>query len=293
MATFTMLFLFMLQLIISCCKFQEAAASGGSAKPGCQERCGNLIIAYPFGIGRPGCYLDEAFRVECDGSTQVATLPYVSGTTIFNFSEDTITVMGIVIPMPHSSTSGKNLVGDISSGFLEPYFSFSYTMNKFMAVGCDIFAYLKDSVNGNVIIGCASLCESSTSFASQPDFSSCSGYGCCQTLFQKKLGNFSGAVLTMNTKHSAWASNQCSYIVIVEKSFTKLNEISFSGCKPHHGTPMVLDWSVGNLSCANTKKTICGHNTYCDNSTRDVGYLCRCSQGYQGNPYLPHGCQGN
>ncbi|XP_031124154.1 wall-associated receptor kinase 2-like [Ipomoea triloba] len=291
MAAFTVLIWFM---IISGRAFP---ASGGWAKPGCQEKCGNLTIPYPFGIGKAGngCYLDEAFRVECDNSTQVevAKLPYIIGTTILNISSETITVKGIAIPMPHSNTSGKNLVGDISSGFLEPYFSFSYTMNKFVAIGCDIFAYLWDSNNGDIIIGCASLCESS-SRSSVPDFSSlssCSGNGCCQTPIQKRLGNFSGAVVTMNTKGSAWASNQCSHIVIVEKSFDKFDEYNFSSCTGQYGTPMVLDWSIGNLSCGNAKHSICGQNTHCENSTRGVGYLCRCSPGYQGNPYLPHGCQ--
>ncbi|XP_019189155.1 PREDICTED: wall-associated receptor kinase 2-like [Ipomoea nil] len=92
----------------------------------------------------------------------------------------------------------------------------------------------------------------------------------------------------MNTDNSTWSRNQCNYVMIVEKSFDKFDEIK---CSPDFTIPSAIDWSIGNLSCAKVKKTICGHNSYCANSTRGEGYLCRCSHGYQGNPYLPSGCQ--
>ncbi|PWA58099.1 wall-associated receptor kinase-like 8 [Artemisia annua] len=39
------------------------------AKPGCQERCSNITIPYPYGIG-PGCYMDKPFEVFCNASSQ-------------------------------------------------------------------------------------------------------------------------------------------------------------------------------------------------------------------------------
>nr|GMD98566.1 Wall-associated receptor kinase 5 [Ipomoea batatas] len=226
-----------MQVIIT---FEQATPEGGLAMPGCQEKCGNLTIPYPFGIGKPGCYLDEPFRVNCNSSTQVATLPYFLNVTIYNISSDSIIINAY------------------------PHFSISHTKNKFVALGCDIFSFLKDFRTG-------------------------SGYGCCQTPIQTKLGDYfvSGAH-TMNTDNTTWSRNRCNYIMIVEKSFDKFDEIK---CRPDFTIPSAVDWSIGNLSCAKAKQRICGHNAYCDNSTRE-GYLCRCSQGYQGNPYLPSGCQG-
>ncbi|CAH1448745.1 unnamed protein product [Lactuca virosa] len=48
----------------------EARAS--LAKPGCQERCGNITVPYPYGMGT-GCFLNTSFEVSCNESS-----PYVS-----------------------------------------------------------------------------------------------------------------------------------------------------------------------------------------------------------------------
>nr|GMD98563.1 wall-associated receptor kinase 2-like [Ipomoea batatas] len=161
------------------------AKGGGLAMPGCQEKCGNLTIAYPFGIGKPKCYLEEPFQVNCNSSTQVATLPYVAlYLSVYNISSDSITIEAYGSSMDYNSSSGKNLLRRVST--------------------------------------------------------------------------------------------------------IKFDEIK---CSPGFTVPMAIDWSIGKLSCAKVKKSICGHNAYCANSTRGEGYLCRCSQGYQGNPYLPRGCQ--
>nr|DAD39472.1 TPA_asm: hypothetical protein HUJ06_013795 [Nelumbo nucifera] len=59
-------------------------------------------------------------------------------------------------------------------------------------------------------------------------------------------------------------------------------------------TPIILDWAIRNKTCKGAggmEDNVCGNNTYCTNSTNGPGYLCHCLEGYQGNPYLPDGCQ--
>nr|GME08860.1 wall-associated receptor kinase 2-like [Ipomoea batatas] len=64
----------------------------------------------------------------------------------------------------------------------------------------------------------------------------------------------------------------------------------------YEGNPYLtqVDRPIGNLSCneaQNRSEYACQANSHCvDSNTRKGGYLCRCDDGYEGNPYLSPGC---
>ncbi|KAM7478123.1 hypothetical protein LguiA_026336 [Lonicera macranthoides] len=77
-------------------------------RPGCQYRCNNTTIPYPFGIG-PNCYRDASFEIDCDSSSGTPT-PYVNG-TVLEVLEITVSNGQIRVSNPDVTSLGVNLTG--------------------------------------------------------------------------------------------------------------------------------------------------------------------------------------
>ncbi|PUZ48028.1 hypothetical protein GQ55_7G212800 [Panicum hallii var. hallii] len=94
---------------------------------------------------------------------------------------------------------------------------------------------------------------------------------------------------------------RCNYAVLMEAaafnfSTTYIN--TFNETNAGGQVPMVLDWAIRNeSSCEVARRNKTGtyaclsSNSECADSSNGPGYVCSCSKGYAGNPYLPGGCQ--
>lgn len=180
------------------------------------------------------------------------------------------------------------------------YFPVSPTRNKLIAVGCDTFGvfFAFDSGGDRYITGCVALCYRRGEIEGVAN-ESCSGIGCCEVSIPH------GHVLTKAFYASQSASNSlvhnfnpCGYAFLVEdgmyrlayKDLVKLEKKEF---------PVLLDWTIGNETCGQAKKDISSYACKAEKSschhhpgTKKSGYLCKCLDGYRGNPYLNHGCLG-
>ncbi|KAK9232124.1 hypothetical protein WN943_022367 [Citrus x changshan-huyou] len=118
----------------------------------CPDRCGDVEIQYPFGIGA-GCYFDESFEVVCDDSsgTPKAILQrigqeissYISYGSRFPYILVNISAISL---NTSNNAKGINLEGTP--------FSFSQRKNKFLAIGWDNYAnnQQNDSISSNSTI---------------------------------------------------------------------------------------------------------------------------------------------
>ncbi|XP_059637800.1 wall-associated receptor kinase 5-like [Cornus florida] len=279
----------------------EEARSASMAKRSCQEKCGNLTVPYPFGIGE-GCYRNLMFKVSCIESSL-----YYWDTQVLEFSTDYVLIDGPALVNCYNKTSGQNS-GRFSYRLEQLPFRVSRTQNKLVAIGCDILAYITDLNTTSYRKGCESVCHNTSTGAVGPsnandnnNSSSCSGNGCCQTDIPEDITFSDLGINTIHTNASFWDSNPCSISFFAEKSFSEFSKFNISNITSDDedflfGVPLVLDWAIENVTCHEAQRRddyACGLNSECIESIIDDGngYRCRCSQGYQGNPYLKNGCQ--
>ncbi|KAJ9691240.1 hypothetical protein PVL29_013421 [Vitis rotundifolia] len=271
---------------------QEAGAS--LTKPGCPEKCGNITIPYPFGMGK-GCYLHRDFEITCNMSSDPPLPLLPQEVQLLQISEDKLRINDIAYRSCFNNQSGKTDSSYVLYNRTH-HFSYSYSHNKFIAIGCDIFAYITGHNSTAYATGCASLCNTGNDITAGFSSSACSGIGCCRTYLQTDIASFYLRIRSINMITPTWSSEPCGLAFIAERNFSIREHFNLSSKfdKNLYFVPAVLDWSVGEVSCHEAirrKNYACGQNTYCNNSIQGRGYNCHCLNGYQGNPYLANGCQ--
>ncbi|OQU75919.1 putative wall-associated receptor kinase-like 16 isoform X2 [Sorghum bicolor] len=173
-----------------------------------------------------------------------------------------VRVMSYIASMCHnrSTTTFLDLAGTP--------FTVSEKENVFTVVGVDTLGLMAGTRQSAIyVIGCQTEESSPKNLAA---VEGCTGVGCCQV------------ALSSNVSYQQF-------------SFAYLNTTTF--WDEHNGeVPIILNWAVGNKTCDAAKKDAASYacrssNSECINSTSGLGYLCNCSEGYKGNPYLHDGCQ--
>uniref|UniRef100_A0ACD5XT26 Uncharacterized protein n=1 Tax=Avena sativa TaxID=4498 RepID=A0ACD5XT26_AVESA len=285
----------------------EAAAPSLPAMglPGCDTRCGDVSVPYPFGIGPERCYL-PGFKLTCvvdehGNSTSQRLLLGDGGPfeVVHIFVENnTMRVVSHGLQAMNMSGSsnkhGRWSLGDIIGGAPVPYVVAPY-WNEFILMGCNVQAtLLRNGSGGFIVSGCASFCTAIDDWSNSPfdpdDDKICTNIGCCQATIPlgwasygvelKPLddGTPEGKVSVLIAEKGWFNENRTETIPITNTSIPHLNSPQL---KDGLMVPVIL-WST-NSACQDA-----GYYTM---STVRGYYQCSCNYGYKGNPYLTHGCQ--
>jgi hypothetical protein len=294
-----------LQLGLSLVLLIAAQCAPGTAVPSsqCRRQCGNVEIPYPFGID-PNCSIARGFDISCRlqdgiykpfrGSFEVLDISLTHGTArVFN------DIMGYCYNT--STKSMENFGRDTEpdeGGSSSPY-RLSDVQNRFTVIGCNALASMSDEYGtGYQGLG-VSTCRNISDLVD----GSCSGIGCSQSTIPKRMYNYQVNFSSSVNTSGIWQFNRCSYAVLMEAAEFNFSTSYISNTKfndTYNGrVPMVVDWAIRDVESCNvaqqnndTINACLSNNSVCIDSLNDNGYMCNCSQGYKGNPYLLGGCQG-
>ncbi|KAK8671391.1 hypothetical protein V6N13_037987 [Hibiscus sabdariffa] len=292
LCTFNKLALFAAALALT------ATSAAAQAKPGCQSHCGGVSIPYPFGTGG-SCNISRRHFIRCDTTVNPpqallrypVTMGYVE-VQVLHISLDGYVRISSSGDIGSDCYSSSGRASDSSIGLHWLYeFAISHTRNKFTAIGCDTIAYITSSRIGlNYSTGCLTFCGSVNDVIN----GSCSGIGCCQTAIPRGMRGYEFNFDSRGNHSSVLSFNPCSYGFVVEDgaynfSFSDLSDTNFN----KREFPLIFDWSIGTQNCTeaqrDTQNYACKGNSACIDPDNNAGYLCKCVDGFQGNPYL--GCQ--
>uniref|UniRef100_A0A7C9DYJ8 Wall-associated receptor kinase galacturonan-binding domain-containing protein n=1 Tax=Opuntia streptacantha TaxID=393608 RepID=A0A7C9DYJ8_OPUST len=269
--------------------------------PGCPESCGGIPIHYPFGVG-DNCSYNKIFSITCN-----RTFNHPITRPIYH---QNLEVLGIDLVQGQIRFSNnvsraccKRLQSDCTNwttvpSFTATNFTLNPTQNMFAATGCDTVGVLAGtrSLNRTSAYGCVTVCNS----PSEVDNGTCAGAGCCKTTIPEGINSIEMTVSSVwNYKNTSKELTPCgSAFVVATDSFNfTLANLTTSPEEMPVSFPVVFDWTIGNQTCEVARANgdcLCCNQRGCECIDSKLGgYLCNCSLGYSGNPYLANGCQGD
>lgn len=288
----------MLGMLIELTSMLRLVAATDQPKPGCRSTCGNLNISFPFGTS-PDCYLNENFLITCNDTHYDPPQPFLrtGNAKVLDLKLDGHIKISSFVAKSCYNATGAPIIDFNSNpqGFSFSSYTISSTDNKFTVVGCDTYAYIRGLKTNEYNVGCISLCDRLDSI----EDGECSGIGCCRASVPVGIKNLTMSLYSLSNYTRVNNFSSCGYAFVTEAGFFNFSSAVLKDLQNKTDFPMVLDYAIGKSTCAEAKKNKSSYacrseNSDCQDSQTGQGYLCNCSKGFEGNPYLigNGSCQG-
>ncbi|XVF65185.1 hypothetical protein PTKIN_Ptkin09bG0226700 [Pterospermum kingtungense] len=269
-----------------------ATSVAPQGKPGCENHCGNVSIPYPFATGK-SCNISKDFFIRCN-TTFNPPKPFLNTDNVEVLEISVDGQLRIQNRVSYDCYGPKGQTAYFGNSLTFAKFTLSRTRNKLIAVGCDTYAYIEGfTASGQrYSTGCDSFCNRTADVTN----GTCSGTGCCLQDIPERATSYAIQFDSWSNHADILSFNPCSYAFVVDDgAYTFYIRDLFGYNMSHQEFPLILDWTIGNLTCKEAKKDrenyACKENSACIDPENGSGYLCKCLDGFQGNPYLFNGCE--
>ncbi|XP_078160963.1 putative wall-associated receptor kinase-like 16 [Carex rostrata] len=276
--------------------------------PGCRNKCGNITVPYPFGF-EPNCFREDSsqdFSLVCNESYNPPRL-FISGDDqeITDISPKGQLHILVTANRKCYNSSGGYISGTSATTYISYGTAHPFVLsvsNNFFAVGCPNRGYFVDG-DGYYVSGCVSACRP-TQYPLGSTNGSCTGVGCCQSSIPNGLIFYEASLQNLLESSSQDIGDpvkygnptNCSYVFLADSNWFQFDN-SYLTRTNDFKVQVGMDWAIRNAgNCSYARRNLTDYacrslNHDCYNSDNGAGYLCNCSKGYQGNPYITGGCQ--
>nr|CAD1843877.1 unnamed protein product [Ananas comosus var. bracteatus] len=221
--------------------------SASVALPGCRQRCGDVEIPYPFGIGR-ACSM-EGFTLNCTCSNGTYR-PFANNVEFLSISLSSglARIANNVSSQCYNATNGNVTYDDWWMDLTATPYLFSSTLNKLTTIGCRTLAYLieQGELEQRLMHRHRVL----------PDRHS-EGIEYSRVYFSEDFNS-----------SETYNFSQCGYAALVEESAFEFRTSYITTGELYGGSlPLVLDWAVRNQTCREAQQNMASYACVSEHST--------------------------
>lgn len=197
----------------------------------CPDKCGNVTVPYPFGIG-PGCSLEPSFDLNCSDGVLLTG----------NIQIESITLETAQIVAYLTSTYACNGQGNRSQTRAMSFrlgsglFLLSPADNVFTAIGCSLVARLNGRTGSadRYLTGCITTCTSVDLDDIGQEGAPCSGQGCCQASIAPGLRSVASRWDKDKQDNNPVPDNTCQYAFVAKKGWYVPDQMIYYFSRFHH-----------------------------------------------------------